>query len=612
MMMMHSYRIVPWLVLAFVAACGGGGGGTDTVTDVIEDPDKGPALDPGTPTDPGPPNDPGSPQDPGTPNDPGPADLSDPGQPPDPGPSDPGQSEDTSVPPASCMVNGECADGEWCRKDPGRCAWEGVCEPKPMACPVLEIPVCGCDGKGYENSCAAHSKGVNLLVLDDCRVLEPCLFHEECGGAGWFCRNEHTCGEGGTYAKIPGSCTDEMDPVCGCDLKQYDNLCKAHAAGMNVSQPGECGLKEACFTNKDCAADEFCMLNPNHCEGLGQCVPKATDCQPGPLDNPVCGCDGKTYDSYCLAMAAGVSTWNTNQDCGTSATPCTENADCPLAGFCWKADGDCGGTGICHTKPEDCADMQMWSPVCGCNGQSYTTWCSPHLLGVNVASLGPCQIPGACAKNADCSEGEYCQKETGQCGEKGTCDSMPAECPAVYEPVCGCDGTIYGNSCGAAAAGVNVETVGECDTTGLCTHNGDCLETEFCQIKGGAVCVGKGTCEPRPEHQFCNEEEELEFVCGCAGSNHENPCEAHSQGINAAYPGSCVEPCSDGFPCSEDRYCALEFGACGGTGMCVAKPASCPGLTEPVCGCDGKTYSNACFAQSAGVGIQAMGDCPGT
>ena len=38
-------------------------------------------------------------------------------------------------------------------------------------------------------------------------------------------------------------------------------------------------------------------------------------------------------------------------------------------------------------------------------------------------------------------------------------------------------------------------------------------------------------------------------------------------------------------------------------------PEACPEVYAPVCGCDGVTYSNACFADMAGVAIDYRGPC---
>lgn len=90
-----------------------------------------------------------------------------------------------------------------------------------------------------------------------------------------------------------------------------------------------------------------------------------------------------------------------------------------------------------------------------------------------------------------------------------------------------------------------------------------------------------------------------------------NPDQADSDGDGNG--DACDDPtggCLTNSDCkSQKMYCARETGDCDGDGTCLQKPEACITLWDPVCGCDGKTYGNACDAAGAGVSVSYPGEC---
>lgn len=140
-----------------------------------------------------------------------------------------------------------CGTGEFCNGvAPGMCPGPlraGVCAPVPRVCPLVVLPVCGCDGVTYDNPCLAARAGTAVAKAGACEPRPAaCRSQLDCKD-GQFCESpKGLCAAGGVCKTKPAACPAINAPVCGCDRKTYSNSCVAAQAGVSVSRDGICGI----------------------------------------------------------------------------------------------------------------------------------------------------------------------------------------------------------------------------------------------------------------------------------------------------------------------------------------------------------------------------------
>ncbi|XP_031570773.1 reversion-inducing cysteine-rich protein with Kazal motifs-like isoform X2 [Actinia tenebrosa] len=192
------------------------------------------------------------------------------------------------------------------------------------------------------------------------------------------------------FTGLPCGCDSKHNPVCASNGQTFPNLCIARCAGFKDSQPGSCESFDPC-KNNPCSKGQRCLIDRKTCltptDSCNQyfCVQESSYCKDMQLE-PVCDNEGQQHPNLCSIHFKG--------------------KQLAYKGFC---------------KPY-CS--QPTKPLCGINGETYSSVCAATSSRVIVDYEGHCRAIGH----------QVVSISEGRCKDVKCPPLVPANCVGIHPP----------------------------------------------------------------------------------------------------------------------------------------------------------------------------------